>query len=206
MTDQVSICNQALLLLGERTIQDLEEDTTEASLCSAMYFDARNHCLRDLKPNFAKKRSGTLVNGDTPEFGWAFAARLPEDCLLVVDINRDLLASTLNSVTGGGGPTGRHNTGFKEWRVEGRAILSGRVEMQILYISDKAPEAEMDSSFIKALAAYLAGEFAYPLTNSRVKVEEMMKLYGARADDAQATWGQESATVRTENDQLAIVR
>jgi len=195
MTDKIKICNQALLLLGENTIQDLDEDTTEAKLCNAFYDDARDSCLRDMKPNFARRRSGDLVNGETPTYGWDFAGKLPEDFLCLVEINRDF-------ITGIDGAASDSD----EWRVEGGFFLSNRTATKVLYISSDAPEAKMDSSFVKALAAYLASEIAYGLTNATTKVAAMMALYGIRRDDALAIDGQESSTVRTTNDQLSIVR
>ena len=189
----VEIANQALLMLGQKTIQDLQEDTPEGLAVRTYYEDARDHTLRDIKPNFAVKRSPDLalsVN-DPPEFGFDHAHALPADALLVIAIDFDDLGEQQ----------------FREWRVEGRDILSDRANIKIEYIhTDVDIEALMDSSFVKALAAYLAAEMSYTLTESTKKFTDLMALYVLRKADAGTTYGQESSTVRTINDQISIVR
>jgi len=196
----VEIANQALLMLGQKTIQDLLEDTPEGLAVRTYYEDARDHTLRDIKPSFAVKRSAFLAlsSNDPPEFGFDHAHALPIDSLLVIGIN-------LNGSSSFGSDLGDQQ--FREWRVEGQDILSDRANIKILYIhTDASIEALMDSSYVKALAAYLAAEMSYTLTESTTKFETMMALYDLRKTAAGTTYGQESSTVRTINDQISIVR
>ena len=81
----VNICNQALLLLGERTIQSLDEDSTQAKVCAAFYETSRDACLRELKPSFARKRAVLTAVGPKPAWGFDNAYQLPQDCLLVIE-------------------------------------------------------------------------------------------------------------------------
>lgn len=191
MATDVEIANQALLMLGQKTIQDLAEDTPEALAVRTYYDTSLEHTLRDIKPSFAVKRSASLALAFIPEFGFDFAYALPQDSEIVIDINHDDLGEQQ----------------FREWRIEGDNILTDRGQIKVLYIfNDATIEALMDGSYVKALAAYLAYEMSYTLTESSSKLDAMLKLYLLRADDARATYGLESSTVRTRNDQLTIVR
>jgi hypothetical protein len=190
MSDPVKICNQALLLLGEKRIQALDEDTPEGEVCDTFYIDARDHVLRELKPSFARKRVTLTSAGAKPEWGFDHAWRLPQDYVVVTMLDNQTL----------------QDRQYRDWRVEGKDFLTDRSEPHIQYVHNTDVEALADSSFVKALAAYLAYEIAYPLTNSNDKVSAMFALYENRRDDAMATYGQESSTVKTTNDQLTIVR
>lgn len=187
----VNICNQALLLLGEQTIQSLEEDSTQAKVCDAFYKTSRDACLRELKPSFARVRAILDTVSVTPVWDFDNAYRLPQDCLLVIEQDN----VTMQDRT------------YREWRVEGRDFLTNRIEPRVLYIkSDDDIESLMDGSFVKALACYVAYEIAYSLTNSNDKVSAMYDLYTIRRDQAIVEYGQESSTRDTTNDQLTLVR
>jgi hypothetical protein len=46
MASEVSICNRALAMLGANTITSLQDGSTEANVCNAVYADARDAVLR----------------------------------------------------------------------------------------------------------------------------------------------------------------
>ena len=190
MADQIGICNQALLLLGDKKIQSLSEDTTEASMANAFYADARNFVLADLKPNFAKVRSATLTSTATNEFEYSYTAPLPSDCLKVLRLI----------------DTGVYTPA--DFRVEGRALLTNFTGPRILYItSNVSLEAIMDSAFVLSLAAYLASSMAYGLTGKLELVKELREVTYLRcADDARALYGLESTSDVTTSDQLILGR
>lgn len=185
MTDPVSISNQALLMLGDKTIASMTENTKEAQVANSFYTDARNHCLRDVKPSFAIQRvvpgaQLAIIDPNLP-----FTYLLPTNCGVVL------------------GTYVEENYPGAIWHVESGKIMSQIGLTQITFVTlDPALETSFDSSFIKALVAYLASEFAYALTGSAPKSEEMTKLYQYRKDAAQVVYGQESATRMTYNTQL----
>jgi hypothetical protein len=147
----------------------------------------------DIKPNFAIKRSVTLFPlPAAPEFGWSYAFQLPQDCILVLATNM----------------YNEHGQSFdRQWRVEGDTILSQQAELKLRYIHWNASiESLMDSAFAKCVAAYLASEIAYALTESSPKMTSMYGLYEQRKTDNYHINGMESSTVRTLNDQLDLVR
>lgn len=191
MADEVNICNQALFLLGDNKIQSLNEDSKEAEVCSVFYATARDACLQDVKPNFALYRVKLTTAAATPAWGFDFAYALPQDYMVVTELDNETL----------------QDSQYREWRVEGGDFLTDRFEPNIRYVRRiEGVESQMDAMFVKALAAYIGYEIGYTLTNSDEKVASMFDLYGVRKDDAQAIYGMESSTVRLKNDQLTIVR
>ena len=188
---QINICNQALLLLGEKKLQSLTEDTPSAGACNEFYESTIKFLLQDMKPGFARKRVKLTTVRPKPEYEFDKAYQLPQDYLVVVEQDNRTLS-------------GRQ---YRDWRVEGRSYLTDRSEPALLYISrDVNTEGLMDGGFIKTAAAYLAYEVAYPITNSDNKVSAMYDLYTIRSDAAIVIYGQESSTRETTNDQLSIVR
>jgi hypothetical protein len=188
MADIIGICNQALMLLAEKTIQSLEEDTNEARACAVFYPDSRNSCLREIKPNFAVKRSAVLPGGPKPEYEYGQSAVLPQDCGIVLS-------------------TWQKDDPVKDWVIENGLLLSGYVGVQIRYISiAEDMESRMDSAFVKAFAASLAAELTYTLTSAASKLAAMMALYKLRKDEAQNQYGQEVSTRQITNNQLTAYR
>jgi hypothetical protein len=189
MASQVSICNQALLLLGDKTIQSLTENTREAEVANAFYQDSRDHVLRDIKPNFAIRRAppGASSPGLNPVLPVTYP--LPSATAVVLGVyTQEQDPST-------------------PWVVEGPSIASEIAITQIVYITrEEGLEATFDSSFTKALAAYLAAEFSYSLTGSQPKLAELMQLYTMRKEDAMTIYGMESSTKITYNQQLMVGR
>jgi hypothetical protein len=180
----VSICNQALLMLGDKTIQNILETTKEAEVAQAFYEDARNHVLRDIKPSFAIKRSVPPVAGAVIDVNLPLTYTLPADY--------GVMLSTLS----GPDPS-------VPWIIEGNNLLAQSGLTQFVYVSIATGlETLFDSSFVKALVAYLASEFSYSLTGSAPKSTEMMQFYNTRKLACLEVYGMESATRVTYNTQL----
>jgi hypothetical protein len=72
---RVSICSNALLLLGGKTINALDEDNDRARLASNLFEPVRNYVLRRHPWNCAVKRVTLSPDVDTPAFDWAFSSR-----------------------------------------------------------------------------------------------------------------------------------
>lgn len=191
MATPSSICNQALLLLGQKTIQSLDEETKEAAACKAFYDDTRDHCLRDMKPNFATHRVKLTAANPTPAWGFDYAWALPQDYMCVVQLDMQTL----------------QDRQYRNWRVEGLSFLTDRFEPNIRYVQRiDGVESRMDSSFVKTMAAFIAYEIGYALTESTEKVASMFDLFVQRREDAYGIYGQESSTVELTNEQLTQVR
>jgi hypothetical protein len=65
---QVSICSNALLMLGSQTIAAIDEDTPRASLAANLYDSARDMVLRSHPWNCATKRVVLAPDVPAPDF------------------------------------------------------------------------------------------------------------------------------------------
>jgi hypothetical protein len=188
MADQISICNQALLMLGDTVIQSLTEDGKQALVANNFYLDSRDHVLRDIKPSFAIVRAPAPTQSLTLSELLPYTYALPDNCVVVLSVlfDKDPRAN---------------------WIVEGLNVLSAQPLTQLVYIAnDVGLERIFDSSFVKALVAYLASEFCYALTGSATKSIELLAVYESRKMECLAIYGMESATRVTYSDQLLVLR
>ncbi len=171
MASWVQIANLALRRLGADRIASLTEDSENARAVNDVHETVRDAVLRLHPWNCALTRASLAADSTAPSWGYAFAYTLPTDpyCLRVWRLADSML----------------------EYRVEGRKLLSDAgAPLQILYIARIANPELFDASLTVTLAAALAAEIAFRLTNSRTAEEAMHKwfeqsLARARSADAQ---------------------
>ncbi len=163
------ICNMALGLIGQNFITALDDGTHTANQCSAFFAPARDACLRDHLWNFALKRAG-LAQTTAPAAQWAYAYRLPADCLRVVALNGDAQL---------------------RWAVEGRTLVTDEPSAAILYIARAEDTNLWDALFIDAFTLLLASKLALAVAHDAGYSSELLKLYNLRYADAKAVDGQE---------------
>ena len=157
MASVVDICNGALNQLGATTILSLTEDSKNARLCNARYTQVRDALFRSHPWNCLQKRVELAADTDTPAWGFSSQYTLPSDCMRLLRI----LDYDSNH------------------KVEGRKILSNASSMKILYVARITDPNEYDSYLQEALAALLAADLAYAITNNAT----LAKNYAATADE-----------------------
>ncbi len=171
MASWVQIANLALRRLGADRIASLTEDSENARAVNDVHETVRDAVLRLHPWNCALTRASLAADAVTPTWGYAAAYTLPTDpyCLRVWRL--------ADSTT--------------EYRIEGRKLLSDAgAPLALLYIARIADPERFDASLTVAMAAALAAEIAFRLTNSRTAEEAMQKwfektLARARSADAQ---------------------
>ena len=152
----LSICNEAIALLGGQTMTDFTDNTQEARLVEQFYTSAINQTLRDYDWAFATKRSSELAAlDDEPEFEWSYQYQLPADCIRVISVYGD-----------------------PDFVIEGDVLLINEgTGVYLKYVYLIIDVSLFDSLFRRALVRRLAADMAYPLTKKRPKEEEMILLY-----------------------------
>ena len=152
----ISICNEAIVLVGGQTITDFTDNTKEARLVEQLYQSAIEQVLRDYDWGFAIKRSEELAAlGDDPEFEWRYQYQLPADFVRILGVYGD-----------------------PNFEIEGQVLLINESsDVYIKYIYLVADVSLFDSLFRRALIMRLAADLAYPLTKKRTKEEELIVLY-----------------------------
>jgi len=163
-TSEVSICNEALISLGEDTIISLTDNTKRARTCNALYASKRDSLLRSHPWKFAIRRVSLAADAATPlnEFDAQFS--LPSDCLRFLDIYP--------------------GSGQVPYRLEGQKILASESELEIKYIQQITDVTKMDMSFREALSALMAREMVVPLVNSDSKLRAMAELFEMKIGEA----------------------
>lgn len=171
MASWVQIANLALRRLGADRIASLTEDSENARAVNDVHETVRDAVLRLHPWNCALVRGELAADVAAPAWGYARRFALPADpyCLRVWR----LADSTI------------------DYKVEGRALLTdAATPLHVLFIARLEDPEQFDASLTVVMAAALAAEIAFRLTNSRTAEEAMHKwfeqtLARARSADAQ---------------------
>jgi hypothetical protein len=171
MTTAVSICSNALLMLGKTPIADFNENSDRARYCSNLYPTVRDDLLRKHYWNCAIKRVMLSPLADAPAFGYSAQFQLPADFLRVYEV----------------GYPGRFITDFQ---IENRKIMANAASLPLRYVWRNDNEDNWDSSLVQVATIMMAAVLAYPITQSTSLRETLtndakIALREAKATDAQ---------------------
>ena len=164
MASVVDICNSALNLLGASTITALTEDSKNARLCNQRYEPIRNRVFRGHSWNCLTKRVQLAEDSSAPVVEYANQFTLPTDCLRVLKVHNGTTDSIASSL---------------DYAVEGRKIKTDEGTVFLVYIALITDPNEYDSYLQEALAALLAADLAYAITNNAT----LAKNYATTADE-----------------------
>ena len=146
MATGVSICSNALLMLGAQTINDFNEPLDRAKLAANLYPTIRDDLLRTHPWNCTIKRVLLAPDATPPAFGYANQFELPADFLRVLEV----------------GQAGQQI----DYLVEGRSILADAVSVELRYVYLNEVENTWDASLVGLLTLAMACAMAYPITQS----------------------------------------
>ncbi|EAU4474134.1 hypothetical protein WD127_003582 [Salmonella enterica] len=166
----VTICSNALLTLGESTINSFEESTDSARLCANKYPVIRDAVLRSHPWGCATRRVILSPATERPEFGFKYKFPVPGDLLRILSVGEEGAAL--------------------RYRVEGRFILADVGLLPLRYIWRNDDESSWDSMLIRATEAAVASELAYSITASSAMAQLMeqkaqLVMQQARTYDSQ---------------------
>ena len=166
-TTKVSICNEALSMIGAKSIISFDENTENARRCASVYDSSRKALLRMHPWSFAKKRTQLAPVATHPSFGYSHAFPLPSDFLRVID------------------------TGQEDYEIEGRHILANTNLINLVYVSDNDNEQTWDSIFCECMSLYLVNKLAKPITGSQAEADSAWQKMQNMLKQARAINGQE---------------
>ena len=164
MASVVDICNSALNLLGASNITALTDDSKNARLCNQRYEPIRNRIFRSHAWNCLTKRVQLAEDSDAPVVEYANQFTLPSDCLRVLKIHTGATDSIESDV---------------EYAVEGRKIKTNEGTVYLVYIALITDPNEYDSYLQESIAAALAADIAYAVTNNAT----LARNYQVTADE-----------------------
>lgn len=161
--DQLSLYNNALMLVGERPLATLTDAIeTRYRLDVAYNQDAVDSCLSVVKPNFASARSKLTASSTLTGFNLAEVCTLPSDYVDIVVAYSDVDFDT---------PIKRHF-------INDLTIESDFATVYLWYITNSISIADWSSPFADVVTAYLAIQIAPRFAPQ--KLEELKAYYDER--------------------------
>ncbi|MBD9459118.1 hypothetical protein IB241_15655 [Pseudomonas sp. PDM05] len=166
MATGVSICSNALLMLGSQTINDFADQTNldRAKLCSNLYPTVRDDLLRSHPWNCCIKRVVLAPDAEAPAFGYSHAFELPADFSRVLEV----------------GTSGQQI----DYLVEGRTIQASTTVLELRYVFRNEVESTWDAHLVALATQAMCAALAYPVTQSSAKQageEQKLELMLRRA-------------------------
>lgn len=150
----VSICSDALILLGAKAISSFNDGTDESNVCDRLYPDVRDTALMMYPWSFSYKKVQLSRLITTPNSEWSYEYQLPGDRL--------------------GNPRAVFTTSdanarpFKEWEIIGDKLMTNETTIYIDY-PYQTPEYAMPQYFVQFLKYMMAWHLAYPITEQQDK-------------------------------------
>lgn len=166
----LSICSDALILLGAAPISSFTEGTDSAQACDRLYPDLRNHLLSSYDWTWTQKKVqlAQLLTGPTNE--WQYAYQLPTDMISGV--------LAVFETTGNSERPLRYG-----WEIYGDQLYTN---LQTVYIDYQArvSESKMPSYFVRLLRTAMAAELGMVVTDQINKADYFRQLaYGTPGEN-----------------------
>ena len=188
MATGVSICSNALLMLGSQTINDFadEENLDRAKLCSNLYPTVRDDMLRSHPWNCCIKRAVLAPDAVAPLFGYSHAFELPADFSRVLEVGS--------------------NGCQIDYLVEGRTIQANTTVLELRYVFRNEVENTWDAHLVKLVTLAMAAAMAYPITQSAAMQQTMEQKLETSLRRARAVDGQEDPPQTLGDERLLAAR
>ena len=152
----LTICSDALILLGAAPISSFNEGTDEANTCDRLYPDVRDATLQMYPWSFSFKKVQLARTLNTPVNEWKYEYQLPSDRI-------GPPRAVFNSTSVGARP----NT---YWEIYGDKILTNEETIVIDY-QFSVSESAMPVYFVQLLKYQMAWHLAEPITDQVSKTE-----------------------------------
>lgn len=152
----VSICSQALLLLGANEITSFSDGTAPSAICNKLYPRVKSQTLGMYPWSFTLKKSQLSQLVTTPTNVYSKEYQLPTDMFLGVP--RAVFAST---------STGNLPR-ITDYEIQGDKLLTNETTIVIDY-QQLVAESAMPSYFVQMLVYQMAWHLAEPVTDQTTK-------------------------------------
>ena len=150
----LSICSDALLMLGAKPISSFDEGTDEASVANRLYSDIKDQALLMYPWSFSFKKTSIARLITTPINEYRYEYQLPGDRLTSPRAIYDTNATNVPP--------------RKEYRIIGDKLLTDYEQVYIDY-QYSVPEFEMPSYFVQLLKYMMTWHLALPITDQTDK-------------------------------------
>ena len=186
----VSICSNALLMLGDNPIASFDEEGDRARLASNLWDSARDYVLRRHPWNCAIKR--VILSPDTtpPAFDYGYQFTLPADWLRTLSV----------------GFEGERPDYKMEASDAGNKLLMQSNVCRLRYIFRNEVPATWDVSLVFVMTRVMRGLFAYPITQSGSLEQLIEQVLREALREAKAIDGSEDEPAAMDDSPLMDAR
>ena len=150
----LSICSDALLMLGAKPISSFDEGTDEASVANRLYPDIKDQAILMYPWSFSYKKVSIARLITTPINEYRYEYQLPGDRLTSPRAIYDTNATNIPP--------------RKEYRIIGDKLLTDYEQVYIDY-QYSVPEYDMPSYFVQLLKYMMTWHLALPITDQTDK-------------------------------------
>lgn len=178
----VSICNAALIALGEDVIVALTDNTKRAILCNAQYDQVRREVLRRHPWSCAQAKAQIAASTTPPAFGRRNAFQVPADFIRLWDLDDEKFDAM-------------------GWELVGDTIQTDDDgPLNLVYVCDLQDTTRMDALLVRCISLSLAVRLAKPLTQSDGILQGVKADLAEIMPDARLVTSQESSPKEWDED------
>ncbi|MGE0533146.1 MAG: hypothetical protein AB7P35_17695 [Hyphomonadaceae bacterium] len=176
MASQNEIANHALDLLGETSIDDINDTTERAERLLAAWEATRDRALRAHWWNFAIKREALAADATAPAWGFTKAYTIDGDVVRVIQVDQYFPGPVLSDFVG---------ADTSPYRIEnGKIITDIAAPLKVRWIVNSIDVGMWDPLFAVVMACNLADRLSTRVTGSeniklRIKEERRMAIVEA---------------------------
>lgn len=181
MATAVSICSNALLMLGENPINSFDDAVSPNGLDRArtaknLWPSTRDSILRSHPWNCALKRVTLSPDTEAPAFTTDFSYKftLPGDWLR----NHEINGKSANEI---------------DYKIEGRSMLCDESTLYLRYVYQNTDIGSWDAMLVEAAELAMAAKMAYPITQDKQLKQLFARELGAFLQTARAVDGQDES-------------
>lgn len=178
----ISICSDALTLLGASTISSFNEGTPAATACSRLYPDLRDTIISRYPWSWSIRKVQLARLATAPTNEWKYAYQLPGGMLTGVHALFDSGSDAARSLNDG-------------WEIYGDQVFTNLETVYIDY-QVSVSEANLPPYFVRLLRTALAGELAIVVTDQQSKAQYfLMQAFGTPGDNGRGGLFREATNI-----------
>ena len=155
---KLSICSDALIMLGAAPLSSFSEGTDAAQICDRLYDDIKSTLIVMYPWGFSQKKVQLACLSDAPASEWEYAYALPAD-----NIGSGVVALFTSSAAGS-------RPVADGWEIYERNVLTNYTEVHVDYQADVS-EGVMPSYFVQLLKYWMAWHIAETVTDQITKAQ-----------------------------------
>jgi hypothetical protein len=187
----VSICSDALLLIGAKAISSFNDGTDESSVCDRLYPDIRDSTLVMYPWSFSMKKVQLAQLITTPTTVWRYEYQLPGDKLS----NPRAVYNSANP----GSPV------QKDWEIQGDKLLTNLTSVFIDY-QFSVPEYAMPQYFVQLMKYMVAWHIAETITEQQDKSAKWQRVAtGDVSENGRGGYFRTAAQIDGQNNPVRII-